>query len=74
MSPSLSVAWGGGWLKRLHVGCVQAYRQGSYQAAFDLYNQLLDTAEPVSGVFHVLLIYCFLFAHGRVASLRDVHE
>jgi hypothetical protein len=26
----------------------QNYRQGSYQAAFDLYNQLLDTAEPVS--------------------------
>ena len=27
---------------------MQAYRQGSYQSAVDLYNQLLDTAEPVS--------------------------
>ena len=27
---------------------LQDYRQGSYQSAFDLYNQLLDTAEPVS--------------------------
>jgi signal recognition particle subunit SRP72 len=26
----------------------QAYREGSYDVAFDLYNQLLDTAEPVS--------------------------
>ena len=25
----------------------QSYRQGSYHAAFDLYNQLLDTADPV---------------------------
>lgn len=25
----------------------QSYRQGNYQKAFDLYNQLLDSAEPV---------------------------
>ena len=35
---------------------VQAYRQGDYQAAFDLYNQLLDTAEPVRSFhFHLHL-------------------
>ena len=27
---------------------LQNYRQGAYQNAFDLYNQLLDTAEPAS--------------------------
>ena len=27
---------------------VQSYRQGSYQHAFDLYNELLDTTEAVS--------------------------
>ncbi|PIL29523.1 hypothetical protein GSI_08331 [Ganoderma sinense ZZ0214-1] len=32
----------------LHLEAQLAYRQGSYQAAFDLYNQLLDTAEPSS--------------------------
>jgi signal recognition particle subunit SRP72 len=26
---------------------VQNYRQGQYQSTFDLYNQLLDSAEPV---------------------------
>ena len=31
-----------------HVPICQAYREGSYDVAFDLYNQLLDTAEPVS--------------------------
>ncbi|KAI0753567.1 hypothetical protein C8Q80DRAFT_1152911 [Daedaleopsis nitida] len=30
----------------LHLEAQLAYRQGSYQAAFDLYNQLLDSAEP----------------------------
>ncbi|RPD58086.1 hypothetical protein L226DRAFT_537340 [Lentinus tigrinus ALCF2SS1-7] len=32
----------------LHLEAQLAYRQGSYQAAFDLYHQLLDTAEPNS--------------------------
>ncbi|KAI1783499.1 hypothetical protein LXA43DRAFT_332966 [Ganoderma leucocontextum] len=32
----------------LHLEAQLAYRQGSYQAAFDLYSQLLDTAEPNS--------------------------
>lgn len=31
----------------LLIRILQAYREGSYQVAFDLYNQLLDTAEPV---------------------------
>ena len=29
---------------------IQAYREGSYQAAFDLYTQLLDTSDPVRRV------------------------
>ncbi|CDO72671.1 hypothetical protein BN946_scf184985.g90 [Trametes cinnabarina] len=32
----------------LHLEAQLAYRQGKYQAAVDLYNQLLDTAEPDS--------------------------
>jgi signal recognition particle subunit SRP72 len=32
----------------LHLEAQLNYRQGSYQSAFDLYNQLLDTAEPQS--------------------------
>ena len=28
----------------------QNYREGSYESAFELYNQLLDTSEPVSGI------------------------
>ncbi|KAJ2922796.1 hypothetical protein H1R20_g14277, partial [Candolleomyces eurysporus] len=32
----------------LHLEAQLNYREGSYQAAFDLYNQLLDTAEPNS--------------------------
>ncbi|OBZ65817.1 hypothetical protein A0H81_14126 [Grifola frondosa] len=32
----------------LHLDAQLTYRQGSYQAAFDIYNQLLDTAEPNS--------------------------
>ncbi|KAI8978171.1 hypothetical protein BD414DRAFT_494772 [Trametes punicea] len=32
----------------LHLEAQLAYRQGSYQTAADLYNQLLDTAEPDS--------------------------
>ncbi|KAI0705263.1 hypothetical protein C8T65DRAFT_652783 [Cerioporus squamosus] len=32
----------------LHLEAQLAYRQGFYQTAFDLYNQLLDTAEPNS--------------------------
>lgn len=31
-----------------HLEAQLAYREGSYQAAFDLYNQLLDTSEPSS--------------------------
>ncbi|KAH9888503.1 hypothetical protein C8Q73DRAFT_748267 [Cubamyces lactineus] len=31
-----------------HLEAQLAYRQGSYQSAVDLYNQLLDTAEPDS--------------------------
>lgn len=27
--------------------CEQNYRQGSYQSSLDLYNELLETAEPV---------------------------
>ena len=49
--------FGPSWTEALRPGGMQAYRQGSYQVAFDLYNQLLDMAEPVSGVFHVLLAY-----------------
>ncbi|ETW74729.1 hypothetical protein HETIRDRAFT_332070 [Heterobasidion irregulare TC 32-1] len=30
----------------LHLEAQLSYRQGSYHAAFDLYNQLLDTADP----------------------------
>ena len=38
------------WIHRsnAHVPICQAYREGLYDVAFDLYNQLLDTAEPVS--------------------------
>ncbi|KAI0644856.1 hypothetical protein C8Q79DRAFT_968167 [Trametes meyenii] len=32
----------------IHLEAQLAYRQGSYQIAVDLYNQLLDTAEPDS--------------------------
>ncbi|KDQ56463.1 hypothetical protein JAAARDRAFT_312486 [Jaapia argillacea MUCL 33604] len=32
----------------LHLEAQLSYRQGSYQAAFDLYSQLLDSAEPRS--------------------------
>lgn len=32
---------------------VQSYREGSYQSAFDLYTQLLDTSEPVRSLRHV---------------------
>ncbi|KAF5317390.1 hypothetical protein D9611_003604 [Ephemerocybe angulata] len=32
----------------LHLEAQLNYREGAYQAAFDLYNQLLDTAEPNS--------------------------
>ncbi|KAI9063949.1 hypothetical protein FKP32DRAFT_1591982 [Trametes sanguinea] len=32
----------------VHLEAQLAYRQGHYQTAVDLYNQLLDTAEPVS--------------------------
>ncbi|KDR69905.1 hypothetical protein GALMADRAFT_77126 [Galerina marginata CBS 339.88] len=32
----------------VHLEAQLNYREGSYQAAFDLYNQLLDTAEPNS--------------------------
>ncbi|KAH9915348.1 hypothetical protein B0H21DRAFT_781920 [Amylocystis lapponica] len=32
----------------LHLEAQLAYRQGAYHAAFDLYNQLLDTAAPHS--------------------------
>ncbi|EKM53538.1 uncharacterized protein PHACADRAFT_148180 [Phanerochaete carnosa HHB-10118-sp] len=32
----------------LHLEAQLAYREGTYQAAFDLYNQLLDTSEPSS--------------------------
>jgi len=32
----------------VHLEAQLNYREGSYQAAFDLYNQLLDTAEPDS--------------------------
>jgi signal recognition particle subunit SRP72 len=32
----------------LHLEAQLSYRQGFYQAAFDVYNQLLDTAEPQS--------------------------
>jgi len=30
---------------------LQSYREGSYDEAFELYNQLLDTAQPVSSTF-----------------------
>jgi hypothetical protein len=29
------------------VCCEQNYRQGSHQSSLDLYNELLETAEPV---------------------------
>jgi len=32
----------------VHLEAQLAYREGSYEVAFDLYNQLLDTAEPDS--------------------------
>ncbi|KAK2463030.1 hypothetical protein APHAL10511_004685 [Amanita phalloides] len=32
----------------IHLEAQMSYRQGSYQVALDLYNQLLDTAEPNS--------------------------
>ncbi|KIP08706.1 hypothetical protein PHLGIDRAFT_104050 [Phlebiopsis gigantea 11061_1 CR5-6] len=32
----------------LHLEAQLAYREGSYQAAFDLYTQLLDTSDPSS--------------------------
>ncbi|KAK7449833.1 hypothetical protein VKT23_013309 [Stygiomarasmius scandens] len=32
----------------MHLEAQLCYRQGSYQTAYDLYNQLLDTAEPHS--------------------------
>ncbi|EJF56192.1 hypothetical protein BD309DRAFT_1022519 [Dichomitus squalens] len=32
----------------LHLEAQLAYRQGNYQTAFELYNQLLDTADPNS--------------------------
>ncbi|PFH50442.1 hypothetical protein AMATHDRAFT_177051 [Amanita thiersii Skay4041] len=32
----------------IHLQAQMSYRQGSYQVALDLYNQLLDTAEPGS--------------------------
>jgi len=32
----------------MHLEAQLAYREGSYDVAFDLYNQLLDTAEPGS--------------------------
>lgn len=42
-----------------HVLICQAYREGSYDVAFDLYNQLLDTAEPVSNYHpHLCLSHC----------------
>ncbi|KAI0800416.1 hypothetical protein C8Q74DRAFT_1364160 [Fomes fomentarius] len=47
----------------LHLEAQLAYRQGSYQEAFDLYNQLLDSAEPVR---IDLLIFHFVFARGSL--------
>ncbi|KAI0343443.1 hypothetical protein BDW22DRAFT_1392957 [Trametopsis cervina] len=32
----------------IHLEAQLSYREGSYQAAYDLYNQLLDTSEPSS--------------------------
>lgn len=33
--------------QRLMTCCEQNYRQGSYQSSLELYNELLETAEPV---------------------------
>lgn len=44
-----------------HAPSYQAYRQGSYDVAFDLYNQLLDTAEPVSSYYPHLTLTLIIF-------------
>ncbi|KAJ3714755.1 hypothetical protein C8R42DRAFT_726251 [Lentinula raphanica] len=36
----------------MHLEAQLSYRQGNYQAAFDLYEQLLDTADPSSEEYH----------------------
>ncbi|KAJ3748310.1 hypothetical protein DFH05DRAFT_550344 [Lentinula detonsa] len=36
----------------LHLDAQLKYRQGKYQAAYDLYQQLLDTADPSSEEYH----------------------
>lgn len=49
-------------ISRIESCVLQAYREGDYQIAYDLYNTLLDTAEPV-GRGHPQL--CTLHAHAR---------
>ena len=44
-----------------HIPLYQAYREGSYEVAFDLYNQLLDTAEPVSSYHQYLTLILIAF-------------
>ncbi|KAF5372845.1 hypothetical protein D9758_001579 [Tetrapyrgos nigripes] len=40
----------------MHLEAQLSYRQGSYQSACDLYNQLLDTAEPQSEEYSDIVV------------------